>query len=84
MAKKIIWTIFLERVCNPLSHHLFLVLMLILHQLTGFLCVLKGLPSTYNKDLQEDKQVLFDTVSTMNYLLQITTGVVSTLKVMLD
>lgn len=50
-------------------------------KLTGFLCVLKGLPSTYNKDLQEDKLALFDTVSTLSDLLQIATGVVSTLKV---
>ena len=28
---------------------------------TGFLCTLKGLPRCYNKDLQEDKEPLFDT-----------------------
>eukprot|EP01035_Chromulina_nebulosa_P031466 gene31466-41956_t len=32
---------------------------------TGFLCTLKGLPRAYNKDLQEDKEPLFDTVSTV-------------------
>ena len=50
-------------------------------QLTGFLCVLKGLPSTYNKDLQEDKQALFDTASTVVDLLKVTTGVVNTMQV---
>ncbi|CAG1769034.1 partial argininosuccinate lyase, partial [uncultured bacterium] len=34
--------------------------------LTGFLTTLKGLPTGYNKDLQEDKEALFDSVDTMN------------------
>ena len=38
-----------------------------------------GLPSTYNKDLQEDKQNLFTTVDTINVCLQIATGVLATL-----
>ncbi|MCL4303003.1 MAG: argininosuccinate lyase [Anaerolineae bacterium] len=49
--------------------------------LTGLLTTLKGLPSTYNKDLQEDKEPLFDTVDTLMLTLPITTGVVSTLTV---
>ena len=44
---------------------------------------LKGLPSTYNKDLQEDKQAMFETCDTVSALLQISTGVISTLKVKL-
>lgn len=39
----------------------------------------KGLPSTYNKDLQEDKEPLFDCVDTMHALIPITAGVLSTL-----
>ncbi len=34
--------------------------------LTGLLMTLKGLPSTYNKDLQEDKEPLFDAVDTLS------------------
>ena len=49
--------------------------------LTGFLAVLKGLPSTYDKDLQEDKEPLFDTVETMTLSLQVAAGVIQTLKV---
>ena len=41
----------------------------------------KGLPSNYNKDLQEDKEPLFDSVDTLAGSLQITTGVLSTLTV---
>lgn len=41
----------------------------------------KGLPSTYNKDLQEDKEPLFDAVETMKGVLLISTGVISTLTV---
>ena len=39
----------------------------------------QGLPSTYNKDLQEDKEPLFDAVDTMHALIPITAGVLSTL-----
>lgn len=46
---------------------------------TGFLCTLKGLPRAYNKDLQEDKEPLFDTVSTVQDCLAILLGVVSTI-----
>lgn len=53
-------------------------------KLTGFLCVLKGLPSTYNKDLQEDKGAMFSAASTIVDLLQVATGVVATLKVNRD
>ena len=49
--------------------------------MAGFLMSLKGLPSTYNKDLQEDKEPLFDTVDTLSATLQIAEGVVATLNV---
>ncbi|MCC9074752.1 argininosuccinate lyase [Litorilinea aerophila] len=48
--------------------------------LNSLLVVLKGLPSTYNKDLQEDKEPLFDTVDTLQACLQIACGVLSTLE----
>ena len=41
---------------------------------------LKGQPSTYNKDSQEDKEALFDTVDTLSQTLPIAAGVVKTLK----
>lgn len=47
--------------------------------LAGFLCTLKGLPRTYNKDLQEDKEPLFDTVDTVHDCLRIAAGVLATL-----
>ena len=34
--------------------------------LMGMLTILKGLPLAYNKDMQEDKEGLFDTVDTLN------------------
>jgi argininosuccinate lyase len=45
------------------------------------LAVLKGLPSTYNKDLQEDKEPLFDTVDTLLLTLPVVAGVIETLHV---
>ncbi|XP_067948161.1 argininosuccinate lyase-like [Watersipora subatra] len=50
-------------------------------RLTGFMMSYKGLPSTYNKDLQEDKIAMFETYDSMSELLQIATGVLSTLTV---
>ncbi len=39
----------------------------------------KGTPSTYNKDLQEDKEPLFDAADTLSACSQIANGVLSTL-----
>uniref|UniRef100_A0A8C3DVS7 Argininosuccinate lyase n=1 Tax=Corvus moneduloides TaxID=1196302 RepID=A0A8C3DVS7_CORMO len=50
-------------------------------RLAAMLMVLKGLPSTYNKDLQEDKEAVFDVVDTLNAVLQVATGVISTLQI---
>ncbi|XP_015501844.1 argininosuccinate lyase-like [Parus major] len=50
-------------------------------RLAAVLMVLKGLPSTYNKDLQEDKEAVFDVVDTLNAVLQVATGVISTLQI---
>ena len=50
-------------------------------QLTGLMATLKGLPSTYNKDLQEDKEPLFDAVASLSGSLQIACGVLSTLTI---
>lgn len=37
----------------------------------GFLMTVKGLPSTYNKDLQEDKEALFDAMDTLTDVIQV-------------
>jgi len=42
--------------------------------LNGLLTTLKGLPSVYNKDLQEDKEPLFDTFQTLRLLLPVLAG----------
>ncbi len=47
--------------------------------LTGMLTTLKGLPFGYNRDLQEDKEPVFDTVDTLLLLLPALTGSVATL-----
>jgi argininosuccinate lyase len=49
--------------------------------LTGLLTTLKGLPTAYNKDLQEDKEALFDVLDTLKMELPLVTGVIQTLKI---
>ncbi len=53
----------------------------VIGSLTGLLTTFKGLPSTYNKDMQEDKEPLFDTVDTLAMTLPVAAGVIRTLKV---
>jgi argininosuccinate lyase len=47
--------------------------------LTGLLVTLKGLPLAYNKDLQEDKEPLFDSFDTIHLLLSAVDGMIATL-----
>ncbi|XP_050344732.1 argininosuccinate lyase [Nymphalis io] len=47
----------------------------------SFSCILKGLPSTYNKDLQSDKEILFRAYDRLLDCLKVTVGTVSTMKV---
>lgn len=49
--------------------------------LAGFLMSLKSIPSTYNKDMQEDKEPLFDALTTVEHSILIATGVISTLAI---
>ena len=49
--------------------------------LTGLLAMLKGLPLAYNKDMQEDKEAIFDTVDTALSALAVTTTVLRNLRV---
>lgn len=50
-------------------------------ELTGFLSVMKGLPSAYNKDLQEDKAALFAAYDTLVATLPAVRGTVATLEI---
>jgi argininosuccinate lyase len=47
--------------------------------LTGLLATLKALPLAYNRDLQEDKEPVFDSVETLEVLLPAFTGMIETL-----
>jgi argininosuccinate lyase len=49
--------------------------------LTGLLTTLKGLPLTYNRDLQEDKEPVFDAVDTLLLVLPAMAGLIATLRV---
>jgi argininosuccinate lyase len=44
--------------------------------LVALLTILKGLPMTYNRDLQEDKEPLFDTVDTLEACLRVLTAMI--------
>jgi argininosuccinate lyase len=48
--------------------------------LSGLLTTLKALPLAYNRDLQEDKEPVFDSVDTLRVLLPAFTGMVATLR----
>ncbi|SEE63503.1 argininosuccinate lyase [Jiangella alba] len=48
--------------------------------LSGLLTTLKALPLAYNRDLQEDKEPVFDSVDTLTVLLPAFTGMVATLR----
>lgn len=52
--------------------------------LIGLLTTLKGLPLTYNKDMQEDKEGVFDTVQTLISTLSIMAPMIETMKVNQD
>ena len=48
--------------------------------LMGLLTTLKGLPLAYNKDMQEDKEGVFDAIDTVKMCLQVFTGMIATMK----
>ena len=50
----------------------------VIGNLTGLLATLKGLPLAYNRDLQEDKEPLFDTLDTVRLALVALTGLLAT------
>ncbi|MDO5025840.1 MAG: argininosuccinate lyase [Trueperella sp.] len=46
---------------------------------TGLLAVLKGMPLAYNRDLQEDKEPVFDQIDTLTVLLPAVSGMIETM-----
>jgi argininosuccinate lyase len=52
--------------------------------LTAILTVLKGLPLAYDRDLQEDKEPVFDSLDTLLVLLPAVTGMISTMRIDTD
>eukprot|EP01059_Diplonema_ambulator_P025048 TRINITY_DN4202_c0_g2_i1.p1 TRINITY_DN4202_c0_g2~~TRINITY_DN4202_c0_g2_i1.p1 ORF type:complete len:470 (+),score=120.06 TRINITY_DN4202_c0_g2_i1:49-1458(+) len=49
--------------------------------LQSILMCIKGLPSTYNKDLQEDKEGVFDAADTLSLCIKVLTGVLETMTI---
>lgn len=52
--------------------------------LMALLTTLKGLPLAYNKDMQEDKEAIFDAVDTVRMCLEVFTPMIATMKVLPD
>jgi argininosuccinate lyase len=52
--------------------------------LVALLTVVKGLPLTYNRDLQEDKEPVFDSAVTLRDSLEVMAGAIATLRVHVD
>ncbi len=50
--------------------------------LMSTLTMLKGLPLAYNKDMQEDKESIFDSIDTVKVCLQVTAPMIATMKVL--
>ncbi len=52
--------------------------------LMGLLTMMKGLPLAYNKDIQEDKEQIFDAIDTVKMCLPVFSGMLSTMKLRKD
>jgi argininosuccinate lyase len=52
--------------------------------LMGILTIMKSLPLAYNRDMQEDKEGLFDTVDTLQSSLEVFAGMLKTIKVNIE
>ena len=52
--------------------------------LVTVLTMLKGLPLTYDRDMQEDKEPVFDAVDTLELVLPALAGMISTMTVRVD
>ncbi len=49
--------------------------------LMGLLTIMKGLPLAYNKDMQEDKEAIFDSIDTVKLCLPVFTDMIKTMKI---
>ncbi|MGB0326375.1 MAG: argininosuccinate lyase [Akkermansiaceae bacterium] len=49
--------------------------------LTAILTAIKGLPLTYNRDLQEDKEPLFDSIDTLTLALKVNTEMIAAMEI---
>ena len=56
----------------------------LLGNMVGLLATIKGLPSSYDKDLQEDKEPVFDTFDTIMVMVPVMTGLIKTLAIRPD
>ena len=56
----------------------------LLGNLVTVMTVLKGLPFAYNRDLQEDKEPIFDSIDTLSLLLPAVTGMITTAKFQIE
>ena len=56
----------------------------VIGDLMTLLAVVKGLPLTYNRDLQEDKEPVFDATTTLRECLEVLAGALATLRVRTD
>ncbi|MBQ9737141.1 MAG: argininosuccinate lyase, partial [Clostridia bacterium] len=52
--------------------------------LMGLLTMMKGLPLAYNKDMQEDKEQIFDAIDTVKMCLPVFSGMLATMKIRKD
>jgi argininosuccinate lyase len=52
--------------------------------LVAILTAIKGLPLTYNRDLQEDKEPLFDSIDTLHLALAVNTEMISAMTMRVD
>ncbi|WRT69703.1 argininosuccinate lyase [Kwoniella shivajii] len=50
-------------------------------QMAGLMMTMKGIPTTYNKDMQEDKEPMFDCATTVQDCIRIAEGVIATLDI---
>ena len=53
----------------------------VINHVSGLLTMMKGLPLAYNKDMQEDKEALFDCIDTVKLCLPVFTDMIKTIKV---
>ena len=53
----------------------------VINHVSGLLTMMKGLPLAYNKDMQEDKEALFDCIDTVKLCLPVFTDMIKTMKV---